>query len=97
MCLGLREKSVVMGEMNSLHNQFDKLTGEVNNLNVFSAWQLKEGFNVLVKKIACVYLEFDLSPFGLEKEVFDGQLVKIPDEEEVADDEDQRDTSANWL
>lgn len=91
------EKNELLTEKASLEKQVNKLTADVNYWKLHSARQLQEGFNVLAEQISFVNPGFDLSPFDLNKEVRDGQLVEIPDDEEVAEneDEEQRDASVN--
>lgn len=42
-----------------------------------------------------MFSDLDLSPFILEKEVSDSQLVDIPDEEETTKNEEQREAFVN--
>lgn len=94
------EKSGLLAEKVSLEKKVSKLAADVDYWSVFSARQLKKGFNALAKQISCVHPGFDLSHFDLGKKVREWQLVEILDDNEVAENEEteneeQRNASVN--
>lgn len=70
-------------EKTSFEEEVVKLTKDVEDWTTYLTGRLKERYEALAEQIGATHPEFDLSPYGLHLQVRDGQLVDIPEDEEM--------------
>lgn len=68
-------------KLSAAHYQVTQLEEKVLEMKMYAAQQLNEGFSVALEQVACLYPDLDLSQVSIFKEVRDGKLVQIGENE----------------